>query len=169
MPSDEQPLSREEFRALMEIEAKKLDRLARELREGKWETYSIEELFTPKDGGRVQETATIVIRVSRVQAYGSGRTAMTDGEASPSRPHQFDGSWQPHPEKRGDEHERYEVTCSACDLTIPDPTDAYPVEHCPAVKALTREWLALMGYPEECAPKAKGETAVRAADVARAR
>jgi hypothetical protein len=35
------PLSSEEFLELMEIEAKKLERFARELREGKWETFAI--------------------------------------------------------------------------------------------------------------------------------
>jgi hypothetical protein len=69
-------LSREEFRALMEIEAKKLERFARELREGKWDTFDIEEKFTPQ--GSVQEKATIVIQASRLQAYGTGRTVMTD-------------------------------------------------------------------------------------------
>ncbi len=69
--------------------------------------------------------------------------------------HQFEGSWQPHPEKRGIEHERYEERCTACGLTIVDPTDAYPVDHCPAVKALSPEWLELMGHPKECTPKPK--------------
>jgi len=146
------PLSREEFLALMEIEAKKLERFARELREGQWETYNIKENFT-RDGGPGQERASIVIQASRLQAYGAGRTVMTDGEESPpTRAHQFEGSWQPHPEKRGIEHERYEVTCSGCGLTIINPTDAYPIDHFPAVEALTPEWMDLMSYPKECQP-----------------
>jgi hypothetical protein len=147
------PLSREEFLALMEIEAKKLERFARELREGKWETYNIKENFDRRDGRPGQERATIVIEASRLQAYGAGRTVMTDGEESPpTRAHQFEGSWQPHPERGGIEHERYEVTCSGCGLTIINPTDAYPVDHFPAVEALTPEWMDLMSYPKECAP-----------------
>ena len=149
------PLSTEEFLALMENEATKLERFARELREGKWERYNIQENFDRDDGGPGQERATITVQASRLQAYGACRTVMTDGEESPpTRAHEFEGSWQPHPEKRGIEHERYEVTCTGCGLTIINPTDAYPVDHCPAVEALTPEWLELMSYPKECVPRA---------------
>jgi hypothetical protein len=154
------PLSREEFLSLMEIQAKRLERFARELREGKWETFDMEESFAKDRGGLRQEKATILIRATRRQANGTGRTVMTDGEESaPQQAHQFEEGWQPHPEKRGDEHERYEATCSECGLTIIDPNDVYPVDHCPAVKALTPEWLRLMDYPETCTPKQSGETA----------
>lgn len=144
-------LTREEFLRKMAIEASRLERLARQIREGKWETFNIEESINHTGRGSgtnrpTQEKVTIVIRASRLQAYGTGLDISLDEE--PARPHQFDGSWQPHPEKRGDEHERYEVTCSMCGLTIVDPTDIYPVDHCPATEALTPEWLALIGLPE---------------------
>lgn len=145
------PLSPEEFLAMMKIEASKLERFAREVAEGKWETFNIEESFTRK--GPAQEEAIIVIRASRLQAYGTGRTVMTDGEESaPRRAHRFEGSWQPG-ERRGIEYERYEETCSACGLTIIDPTDAHVIDGFPSVEALTPEWLEMMGHPKECTPK----------------
>jgi hypothetical protein len=67
--------------------------------------------------------------------------------------HQFERGWQPHPEKRGDEHDRFEATCLGCDLTIIDPSDAHVIDHCPPVEALTPEWLEMMGYPVECSRK----------------
>lgn len=148
------PLSTEEFLALMENEATKLERFARELRDGKWERYNIQENFDRDDGGPGQERATITVQASRLQAYGAGRTIMTDGEESPpTRAHEFEGNWQPHPEKRGIEHERYEVTCSGCGLTIINPTDAHVIDGFPPVEALTSEWLGMMGHPKECAPR----------------
>jgi hypothetical protein len=64
------PLSEEEFLALMAIEATKLERFARELREGKWETFDIDETFTRVN--ERQEKVTTVIRASRLQALGKG-------------------------------------------------------------------------------------------------
>jgi len=159
--------TREEFLAEMAIEASRLERFARDLRAGKWETFHIEESINPFGRGRaVQEKATICIRASRRQAYGTGLDITID-EPAPAPAHQFDGSWQPHPEKRGIENERYEVTCSVCGLTIVDPTDAHPIDHCRPVNALTPEWLAMMGYPVACAPKAErvaNESSDRAAE-----
>lgn len=147
------PPSREEFLATMAIEATKLERLARELREGKWDTFNIEKKCD-RIGDRyakpTQEKVTIGVTASRKQAYGTGLDPI-DEEPAPA--HQFEESWQPHPEKRGDENERYEATCSVCGLTIVDPTDVYPIDHCPAVKALSKEWLTMMGHPAECVPK----------------
>jgi hypothetical protein len=148
--------TREEFLAEMAIEASRLERFARQLREGKWGKFDIEESIDRKGlGGSGEEKATIVIRASRIQGYGTGLDITIDEEPAPAPAHQFDGSWQPHPdpERRGVEHERYEVTCSGCGLTIVNPMDAHVIDHCPPVKALSEEWLTIMGHPVVCAPR----------------
>lgn len=78
--------SREEFLAEMAIEASRLERFARDLRAGKWETFDIEESINPIGRGRaVQEKATICIRASRMQAYGTGLDITIDEEPAPER------------------------------------------------------------------------------------
>ena len=79
------PLSRKEFLALMEIEATKLERFARQLREGKWGSFNIEESVSPRNRRDLgQEKVTIIIRASRTQAYGTGLDISLD-EEDPTR------------------------------------------------------------------------------------
>jgi len=74
------PLTREEFLAEMEIEAKKLERLARQLRAGKWETFDVEESINRKGQGLGMEKATIFVRASRLQPEGTGIDITIDDE-----------------------------------------------------------------------------------------
>jgi len=72
--------TREEFLAMMAIEATKMERLARQIREGQWETYDIEETID-RDGQDVgKEKATIMVRVSRLQDRGTGLDITIDEE-----------------------------------------------------------------------------------------
>lgn len=75
------PLSREDFLREMEMQATKLKRFIRELREGEWEKFDIKESVTPvgpeeyRGGQRpeaAQERLTIVINASRLQKLGTG-------------------------------------------------------------------------------------------------
>lgn len=145
------PGSREQFLQEKATQANALERLARQVREGKWETLHIEETFT-RDGPH-RERVTVSIRASLIRKNGTALELPLDAEEKPpGRPHHFEGSWQPG-EKRGDENERYEERCTACGLTIIDPSDVVDGN---GVIALTPEWLELFGHPKECTDRRSG-------------
>ncbi len=80
MPAARAP-THEEFLAQMAIEASRLERFARQLREGKWESFNIEESVSPRNQRDLgQEKVTLVIRASRKQAYGTGLDISLDEE-----------------------------------------------------------------------------------------
>jgi hypothetical protein len=64
------PLSREDFLREMENQAAKLKGFIRELREGEWEKFDINETFTKVSED--QERVTVVINASRLQKLGAG-------------------------------------------------------------------------------------------------
>jgi hypothetical protein len=70
MASKTKPLSREEFLAQMAIEADRLERIAREIREGKWGKFDIDERATRVS--ELEERVTICITGERMQAHGTG-------------------------------------------------------------------------------------------------
>lgn len=72
--------SRYELKAELAIEAGKLERLARQLREGKWDEINIEEIINRKGQGADAEKATVLIRVSRRQKLGRGLDISLDEE-----------------------------------------------------------------------------------------
>jgi hypothetical protein len=75
------PRSREEFLRDAAIEATKLERFARQLREGKWDDFHIEEAITRN--GRGGEKATVFFRASRMQKAGTGLDVTLDEETPP--------------------------------------------------------------------------------------
>lgn len=72
--------AQEDFLREMAIEASKLERLARQLREGKWETFDLEEFVRPSKDGSRQEKLVVRIRLSRLQKYGTGLDVTLDEE-----------------------------------------------------------------------------------------
>jgi hypothetical protein len=78
-------LSREEeFREWAALEATRLERFARELREGKWETYDLHGSIEKKNVGPGQERILIVMRASRLQALGTGLAVDEPSEPEPA-------------------------------------------------------------------------------------
>lgn len=65
------PLSREDFLRGMENQAAKLKGFIRELREGEWEKFDINETFAKVS--EEQERVTVVINASRLQKLGAGK------------------------------------------------------------------------------------------------
>lgn len=76
--------TKEQLMAEMAIEADKLERLAREVRAGKWETLDIEENINRRGQGIGLERATVLVRVSRIQKEGTG-IDLSAPEAPPPR------------------------------------------------------------------------------------